>query len=41
MPKNLMRCDGLAALGVRFGGRPLFEKTVGELVAAAQARLRG
>lgn len=39
-PANLMRCDGLATLGVCFGGRPLFEKTVAELVEAAQARLR-
>jgi hypothetical protein len=35
-----MRCDGLAALGVRFGGRPLFEETIAELVEAARARLR-
>jgi nucleoside-diphosphate-sugar epimerase len=40
-PKNLMRCDGLARLGVRFGGRPLFEETVAELVEAARARLEG
>ncbi len=40
-PKNLMRCDGLEALGVRFGGKPLFEDTVEALVAAAQAQLKG
>ena len=27
-------CDGLTSLGVAFGGWPLFEETVGELVAA-------
>jgi hypothetical protein len=34
MPQGIMRCDGLLALGVRFGGRPLFEETVAALVAA-------
>jgi hypothetical protein len=29
-----MECAGLAALGVRFGGRPLFEATIAELVEA-------
>ena len=38
IPKNIMDCDGLKALGVEFGGRPLLEETVGELVAAVGAR---
>jgi nucleoside-diphosphate-sugar epimerase len=37
LPTNVMRCDGLAALGVRFGGIPLFRDTIAELVDAAQA----
>jgi nucleoside-diphosphate-sugar epimerase len=35
-PKGIMRCDRLAGLGVRFGGRARFEATVGELVAAVR-----
>jgi hypothetical protein len=38
LPTNVMRCDGLAALGVRFGGIPLFRDTIAELVDAAQAQ---
>lgn len=34
-PQGIMRTDGLAALGVTFGGRALFEKTIAELVTAA------
>jgi UDP-glucose 4-epimerase len=37
-PKGIMRSDALKALGVEFGGRLLFEKTVGELVAARLRR---
>lgn len=37
-PANLMSSDGLAALGVAFGGMPLFERTVAELVEAASRR---
>lgn len=37
-PSNVMACDGLAALGVRFGGMPLFEETVAALVEAVRAR---
>lgn len=37
-PTNVMRCDGLESLGVRFGGRPLFEATIAELVAAVGGR---
>ena len=33
-------CDALAALGVTFGGWPLFEETIGELVAAVRRRAR-
>ncbi len=33
-PRAILRTDRLAALGVRFGGRPLFESTVAALVAA-------
>jgi hypothetical protein len=33
-PANVMECPGLRALGVRFGGRPLFEATIAELVEA-------
>lgn len=33
--KGIMRTDALAALGVTFGGKALFEKTVAALVAAA------
>jgi nucleoside-diphosphate-sugar epimerase len=33
-PHNLMVCRGLADLGFRFGGRPLFERTIHELVEA-------
>jgi hypothetical protein len=29
-----MRCDAVAALGVRFGGRALLENTVKAIVAA-------
>jgi UDP-glucose 4-epimerase len=36
----VMRSDAIAALGVRFGGRALLEKTVGEIVAAQRAPLR-
>ena len=34
---GVMRCEGLERLGVRFGGRPLFEATIRDLVAAASA----
>ncbi|MGH6924010.1 MAG: UDP-glucose 4-epimerase, partial [Propylenella sp.] len=37
-PTNVMDCAGLKALGVRFGGIPLFERTVGELVEAVLRR---
>jgi nucleoside-diphosphate-sugar epimerase len=37
-PTNVMASEALAALGVRFGGVPLFEKTVAELVGAVQSR---
>jgi len=37
-PKNVMDCDGLKRLGVAFGGWPLFERTIAELVSAAKAR---
>jgi nucleoside-diphosphate-sugar epimerase len=39
-PTGLMSSQGLVALGVRFGGRPLFEATVAELVEAACQRGR-
>jgi hypothetical protein len=35
-PAGIMRCDALQALGVRFGGEPLFEATIAEIVAAAR-----
>jgi nucleoside-diphosphate-sugar epimerase len=31
-PGNVMECPGLAELGMRFGGRALFEETVSDLV---------
>jgi hypothetical protein len=37
-PTNVMASHGLEALGVRFGGRELLEKTVAELVDAARRR---
>ena len=37
-PANQMASDGLAALGVRFGGLPLLERTVAELVEAVRGR---
>ena len=37
LPQGIMRTDALQALGVKFGGRPLFEKTIAALVAAAQS----
>lgn len=37
-PKSVMRTDALAALGVVFGGRNLFERTIETLVAAVLAR---
>ena len=36
-PRSRMRCDGLEKLGLRFGGRALFTRTVEELTAAALA----
>ena len=36
-PANIMDCAGLTRLGVVFGGRPLLERTVAELVAAVRA----
>jgi nucleoside-diphosphate-sugar epimerase len=36
-PRQVMTCAGLEALGLRFGGRPLLERTVVDLVAAARA----
>jgi nucleoside-diphosphate-sugar epimerase len=38
-PKGIMRTDALTALGVTFGGQPLFEKTVADLVAARLRRV--
>jgi UDP-glucose 4-epimerase len=38
-PKGIMRTDALNALGVAFSGRPRFEKTVAELVAAISRRV--
>jgi nucleoside-diphosphate-sugar epimerase len=35
-PTNVMDCAGLKALGVRFGGWPLFEETVGRLVESVR-----
>jgi nucleoside-diphosphate-sugar epimerase len=32
---NVMACNALEKLGVRFGGRPLFEQTIAALVSAA------
>ena len=41
LPAAIMRTDGLASLGVTFGGRALFERTIAELVAAVgKARSR-
>ena len=37
-PQNIMECPGLSELGVKFGGWPLLEETVSELVAAVRAR---
>lgn len=37
-PTGLMASEGLAMLGMRFGGRALLEKTVAELVEAARGR---
>jgi nucleoside-diphosphate-sugar epimerase len=34
LPRVTMRCDAIAALGVRFGGRALLENTVKAIVAA-------
>jgi nucleoside-diphosphate-sugar epimerase len=39
LPKGIMRSDALEALGVTFGGRPRFEKTVADLVAARLRRV--
>jgi nucleoside-diphosphate-sugar epimerase len=36
-PANVMDCAGLKALGVQFGGWPLFEETVGRLVESVRA----
>jgi nucleoside-diphosphate-sugar epimerase len=36
-PKNQIVTDKLQALGMRFGGRPLLEKTIGEMVAALKS----
>jgi hypothetical protein len=33
-----MRCEGLSRLGMAFGGRSLFEETIGALVEAARTR---
>jgi nucleoside-diphosphate-sugar epimerase len=38
-PKGIMRTDALKALGVKFGGRPLLEKTMADLVAARLRRV--
>lgn len=35
-PGNIMKCDGLKRLGVTFGGWPLLERTIAELVSAAK-----
>ena len=35
-PTNVMASEGLTGLGLRFGGMPLFEQTLGELVAATR-----
>ncbi len=37
-PAGVMACAGLAALGVRFGGEPLLEETVTQLVELVRAR---
>lgn len=37
-PKAILRTDALAALGVTFGGRKLFERTIEGLVAAVRER---
>lgn len=37
-PGGVMRSDALEALGVRFGGRKLFEPTIAELVGAVRER---
>jgi nucleoside-diphosphate-sugar epimerase len=37
-PVNVMAHEGLERLGVAFGGRPLFEKTIAELVEAVRSR---
>jgi nucleoside-diphosphate-sugar epimerase len=37
-PANVMECPGLRALGLVFGGRPLFEETIRELVEGFGAR---
>jgi UDP-glucose 4-epimerase len=36
-PANIMRCDGLERLGLRFGGRERLAATVAQLVAAVRA----
>jgi nucleoside-diphosphate-sugar epimerase len=36
-PRNQIDTKKLAALGMRFGGRPLLEQTIGEIVAAVQS----
>lgn len=36
-PKAIMDCAGLKQLGVQFGGWPLFEATIAQLAAAAEA----
>jgi UDP-glucose 4-epimerase len=41
LPANVMETGRLRALGLRFGGRPLLERTVAELVAAARTELYG
>jgi hypothetical protein len=34
-PTNAMQCSGLKELGLEFGGWPLFEETIADLVTAA------
>ena len=37
-PNNVMECPGLSALGIVFGGWPLFEETIAQLTKAAASR---
>lgn len=37
-PSNPLACHRIADLGLRFGGRPLFEQTIAQLIRIAQCR---